>query len=88
MVFNSTHSAMPENIVATEILQVETATVHLAADLNELLDKAKKRGEAWLKGEPEPSEAAPLDSPETVATKIAEQDTASAEETPKTHEEL
>lgn len=93
MVFNSTHPKMSENVVSTEILQVETATVRVAADLNELLDGVKKRGEAWVKGEPEPSEVAQSEDAqaETVAPKVAEHDTASSDpvdETPKVHVEL
>lgn len=36
-----------------ELLQVEAAAVRVAAELNEALDKLKKGGLAWLKGEEE-----------------------------------
>ncbi|KAG8835595.1 hypothetical protein FRC17_002187 [Serendipita sp. 399] len=52
-VFNSTHIEMLDNPVQTELLQVETAMIRVAADLNKLLDDAKTRGESWLKGETE-----------------------------------
>ncbi|KAG8821475.1 hypothetical protein FRC19_007736 [Serendipita sp. 401] len=52
-VFNSTHIEMLQDPVPTELLQVETAMIRVAADLNKLLDEAKERGDKWLTGGPE-----------------------------------
>lgn len=38
--------------MVTELIQVETAMMRVAADLNEALDQIRTRGDQWIKGEP------------------------------------
>jgi hypothetical protein len=53
-VYNAAHVDKPENIVVTELIQVETAMKHVVAELNQALDEVRMKGSRWLKGEPEP----------------------------------
>jgi hypothetical protein len=58
---------MPENIVVTELIQVETAMKRVVADLNQALDQVRMKGDRWFKGEPE-SETTASTSPSSGAT--------------------
>jgi hypothetical protein len=53
---------MQENIVVTELIQVETAMKEVAADLNQALDQVRRKGDRWFKGEPEPRTTAATSS--------------------------
>lgn len=58
---------MKENPVVTEILQVQTAMVRVAADLKAGLDQVKLKGDIWVRGEPE-NTAVPSSATATDAT--------------------
>jgi len=62
-VYNSTHVDMPENIVLSELVEVETAMRRVAAELNQALDHVRMRADRWFRGEPEPeTESTPSSS--------------------------
>lgn len=84
-IFNSTHPDMGENPVVTELLQVQTAMVRVAADLKAGLDKVKLKGDIWVRGEPENTAVAssatatdataiPGVTPPATAEKVEEED--------------
>lgn len=65
----------------TELVQVETAMMRVAADLNQALDQVRMRGDRWLKGEPEPETmqppsssgaSAPLETEEAAPSPVGE----------------
>lgn len=86
-IFTSDHDEMSENIVMTELLQVETAAVRVAAELNEGLDKLKKQGEKWLKGEAdESSTTASTSTTSTAPSEPSTTSTASSEPPSETEE--
>jgi hypothetical protein len=44
---------MPEDVLVTEFLHVQTAMARVAADLKAALDNVKEKGDLWLRGKPE-----------------------------------
>ncbi|PVG02097.1 hypothetical protein CPB86DRAFT_39819 [Serendipita vermifera] len=98
-IFNSTHPDMSENTVQTEVIQVETAMMRVAADLNQALDQIKVKGEQFFQGEAQPKAAdtgaAKVESEEPAPSPPADtttEDTISVKETAtgsaQKHEEL
>jgi hypothetical protein len=57
---------MPENVVVTELRQVQTAMARVAEDLKDALDKVKEKGDLWFRGKPE-KKAVPSSSSSTTS---------------------
>ncbi|KIM33703.1 hypothetical protein M408DRAFT_18734 [Serendipita vermifera MAFF 305830] len=87
-IYNATHVDMQENIVVNELMQVETAMMRVAADLNQALDQVRASGNQWLKGESETSSASsPSASPSGTSKAVETEEAApspveSVQETP------
>jgi hypothetical protein len=93
-IFNSKHPDMSENVIQTELMQVETAMMRVAADLKQALDGVRARGEHFFKGEDESkTTAAKVESEEPAPSPPADtttEDTIPVKQTSSTqkHEEL
>jgi len=79
---------MPEDILVTELRQVQTAMARVAEDLKDALDKVKEKGDLWLRGKPE-KKAVPSDSSSTTTSEVPVPEHVGETSTPSVqHEEL